>query len=896
MHNPPSGRRALTLTSAVAAAVLALTLTPGASWATGSSGETPTPSPTDSATTTRQATSAPETTPPADATPTPQATPSSGPEQTAVPQPEKSAAPVTPPAVVADDGVSELSSKPYMGWSSYSMQVYSGNGKWITADQITAQSDAMHDKLQDFGYEYINVDAGWNDGVDDYGRPLPSATLYPDGLDAVIDHVHANGQKFGLYLIPGVSLQIAEAAYPIHNAPGCTTNDILKRPLQQGDYWGIGYRLDFSNPCSQKYIDSIADLLGEWGVDFLKFDSVTPGSGVSDLSLDARDDVAAWSQALKRNGIWFELSWAVDINYADYWKQYADGWRVDWDVECYCEKEALTTWDNIARLFPRTAEWWRHGGPAGWNDLDSLNVGNGTMDGLTRDERRTATTLWAMSAAPMYLGNDLTNLDEFGLKLLTNPEVIAVDQAGVPAQPVSTATKQQVWYSLNTDGTYTVALYNLGRTEADVTASFSDFGLTGSATVRDLWAGKNLGGFDGSFTAEDVPIHGVRLLTVTPAKKSKLAVNDDSLRVAYDGQWTRNGGAEVAATTQPFTVAVTDTPGGGQPNPPETGRTVTVNDNAPGITYTGNWGYSNNRGLGDHADDVHYAEANGAFFEYAFQGTGIDFVTEKHESQGDVDIYLDGQFVQTVSTYLDPAQGRGVQQTVFRRLGPCEWKPHAARREEVGIVHAPRQARGDARQPAEHDLGRVQQGRPRRCRRRRAARSRRAERRLRERRGARAGNRLRAQRQHGDHQVVVPRHVAGGRRHAGLRLPRRPPQRRPCDDGGRRLGVVHVPRDRGVVDHGEGPRPGHRRRLHRRRQGRDRRHARRHARHRPEGLHGRWSARQGAHHHDREDLGRRAAHRRLRVHGQEGQVIRPGAGRAARPRMPRTPQRSEESG
>lgn len=669
MHNPPSGRRALTLTSAVAAAVLALTLTPGASWATGSSGETPTPSPTDSATTTPQATSAPETTPPADASPTPQATPSSGPEQTTVPQPEKSAAPVTPPAVVADDGVSELSSKPYMGWSSYSMQVYSGNGKWITADQITAQSDAMHDKLQDFGYEYINVDAGWNDGVDDYGRPRPSATLYPDGLDAVIDHVHANGQKFGLYLIPGVSLQIAEAAYPIHNAPGCTTNDILKRPLQQGDYWGIGYRLDFSNPCSQKYIDSIADLLGEWGVDFLKFDSVTPGSGVSDLSLDARDDVAAWSQALKRNGIWFELSWAVDINYADYWKQYADGWRVDWDVECYCEKEALTTWDNIARLFPRTAEWWRHGGPAGWNDLDSLNVGNGTMDGLTRDERRTATTLWAMSAAPMYLGNDLTNLDEFGLTLLTNPEVIAVDQAGVPAQPVSTATKQQVWYSLNTDGTYTVALYNLGRTEADVTASFSDFGLTGSATVRDLWAGKNLGGFDGSFTAEDVPIHGVRLLTVTPAKKSTLAVNDDSLRVAYDGQWTRNGGAEVAATTQPFTVAVTDTPGGGQPNPPETGRTVTVNDNAPGITYTGNWGYSNNRGLGDHADDVHYAEANGAFFEYAFQGTGIDFVTEKHESQGDVDIYLDGQFVQTESTYLDPAQGRGVQQTVFSASG-----------------------------------------------------------------------------------------------------------------------------------------------------------------------------------------------------------------------------------
>src|SRR5690606_32470171 len=110
--------------------------------------------------------------------------------------------------------------------------------------------------------------------------------------------------------------------------------------------------IDFSNDCAQKYINSIADLYAEWGVDFLKFDSVTPGSGIYDLSLDARDDVKAWSLALEPHDIWLELSWAIDVKYIDYWKQYANGWRVDWDIECYCGDGGLTAWPSISRLFP----------------------------------------------------------------------------------------------------------------------------------------------------------------------------------------------------------------------------------------------------------------------------------------------------------------------------------------------------------------------------------------------------------------------------------------------------------------------------------------------------------------------------------------------------------------
>lgn len=599
------------------------------------------------------------------ATAAPTSTPSAAATSAAASKGQSSSSDALPTPAPADTRKADpWAAKPYMGWSSYSMQVYT-NQNWITADHIIAQSDAMKAKLQKAGYNYINVDSGWTDHADENGRPAPSDKLYPQGLEKVIDHVHANGQKFGLYLIPGISPEVYEKAYPIAGAPGCTTKDIVKQPLQQADYWKIGYRIDFSNPCAQKYVDSVADQLASWGVNFLKFDSVTPGSGISDLSLDARDDVAAWSKALKRHGIWFELSWALDINYADYWSAHSNGRRVEWDVECYCGTQALTTWDNINRLFPRAADWWRYAGNGSWNDFDSLDIGNGKMDGLTRDERQTAMTLWAMSAAPLSTGNDLTELDAYGVGLLTNKEVVAVDQNGTPARPVSTDTQQQTWYALNPDGTYTVAMFNLGRAESDVTTKLSDIGLTGTATARDLWNHKNLGKVTGTLTAADVPIHGSRLFTVTPQRGSTVSVNDDALHIQYSDNWKRNDGQERAATSQPLALTVTDT---GKQTPPSSSgpsRTTQVNDTDPGITYTGQWGHSTGRGFGDYQDDVHYAEHAGDSFSYTFTGTGISWLTELDPSEGDADIYIDGQLVKTVSAYSDPSKPHVPQQTVF---------------------------------------------------------------------------------------------------------------------------------------------------------------------------------------------------------------------------------------
>jgi hypothetical protein len=752
---------------------------------------------------------------------------------------------VLPKANVAEAANNGLAAKPYMGWSSYSLQVFTGNGQWITAANIKAQSDAMHEKLQPYGYEYINIDAAWNGGMDGYGRPIPSTTLYPNGFQEVIDYVHANGQKIGLYGIPGLSPQAYDQDLPIYGAPGCSMQDIAAQPIQESDYWGLGYKIDFNQPCAQSYINSIADLYGEWGIDFLKFDSVTPGSGISDLSLDARDDVKAWSQALAPHKIWLELSWALDIKYIDYWKEYANGWRVDWDIECYCGDGGLTTWPSIARLFPKAEQFWRHAGPGGWNDFDSLNIGNGAMDGITPDERRSAMSFWAISSAQLYIGNDMTNLDEYGLELLTNEEVIAVNQAGRPGHPVSTATEQQVWYANNGDGSYTVGLFNLGSSAATVNVNWSDIGLTGPASVRDLWSHEDLGIFDTGYSSVDLPSHASRLFKVV-AQNGTVTANDDDTGFKYNGEWTRNGGQELAGDKQNLVIHVSDTTAQNSTISPATasfnkktseqadvsttvtlngntlsslsnngvtltqgtdytvaddvvtikkeylatrpvgltnltfvfsggaskslavtvsdttvrdsgvtpatvsfdhkpsaqaditlttslrgnaltgvahegnaltegvdytvsgsqlalkqaflaslqtgttkltftfnagaeqkvslvvrdtsiGGSISINDDDSSIAYTGGWNRSYNRGLGDYKDDVHYAEANNNdYFEYTFTGTGIEFITELDPSQGEMDIYIDNEFKQTVSTYN---LGRMAQQPVYNITG-----------------------------------------------------------------------------------------------------------------------------------------------------------------------------------------------------------------------------------
>jgi hypothetical protein len=424
----------------------------------------------------------------------------------------------------------ELASTPYLGWSSWSMQSSKypglnpkGTFSYLTEANVLKQASAMASKLKKYGYEYVNIDAGWwmnwnwQTGYDQYGRQAADPERFPHGMKYLADEIHKLGLKAGIYLPVGLE----KAAYgggtvPIWNADGCTTADVVYSDLRTTNGWDSAYKIDFSRPCAQKYVDSQAQMFAGWGYDLLKLDGVGPGSGKGGDNYNNVDDVAAWKRAIAAAGrpVHLELSWSLDINHIGDWQANANGWRVDTDVECYCR--TLVTWDNsVNDRWTDVPNWTPHAGPGGWNDLDSLDVGNGQMDGLTDAERRSYTTLWAISASPLRTGDDLTKLDSLGQSLLGNSEVIAIDQQGIPARPVTPVGDRQVWGMKNADGTYTIALFNLGESAADVTAYWSSFGFSGDATVRDVWSHKELGKRSDSISAT-LPAHGSRLFTVRP--------------------------------------------------------------------------------------------------------------------------------------------------------------------------------------------------------------------------------------------------------------------------------------------------------------------------------------------------------------------------------------------
>ncbi|MFT4082677.1 MAG: glycoside hydrolase family 27 protein [Nocardioides sp.] len=427
---------------------------------------------------------------------------------------------------------------PYLGWSSWSLQAArdttlnpDGDYSWLTEDNVLKQVDVMASKLKKHGYTYINVDAGWwrewdwTPEYDSHGRYAVDKDRFPHGIAWLARYVHRKGLKLGLYVPAGMEKGAYDNGdFPIAGSrTGCTTHDAVYDDLRTTNGWDSSYALDFDKPCAQQWVDSIADEMAGWGVDFLKIDGVGYGSGRSADSetvagqYDNRAELAGWNKAFKKTGrdVKIQLSWALDHDYVSDWQKLADSWRIDWDVECYCS--TLTRWNSVKGRFTDVLDWIDDAGHGkGWNNLDSLDVGNGDMDGLSDDERQTTTTLWAIEAAPLYSGDDLTQLDAEGLKLLTNDEVLAVDQAGVPAAPVDTSTDQQVWTAKVGDH-YVVALFNLSDDAATVSTDFSDdLGVKGSARIRDLWQHQNLGRAT-SYSAT-VPAHGSVLLTVTPSR------------------------------------------------------------------------------------------------------------------------------------------------------------------------------------------------------------------------------------------------------------------------------------------------------------------------------------------------------------------------------------------
>jgi alpha-galactosidase len=428
------------------------------------------------------------------------------------------AARAAPRALAANNGLAVTA--PLMGWSSWSF-LRSGP----TAAKIDAQADAMKSSgLSAHGFSYINLDDFWmacnSNGpeVDSNGRWIANPTTFPGGIAAVASHVHSDGLKFGLYVTPGIPENAVLANTPIAGTSD-TADQIANTSVTEANYnCQHMYGINYSAPGAQAYINSWADEFASWGVDYVKIDGV----GAGDIP-----DVQAWSTALQQSGrpIALELSNGLAIADATTWSSLANGWRTTGDIECYgCESGGssypLTDWANVSSRFSAAASWQPYGGPGGWNDYDSLEIGNGTNDGLTVAQRQTQMSLWSLASAPLILGTDLTSLDATDLGMLENNRVIGVDQDGIPADRVISSGNEQVFDKRQQNGTWDIGVFN---TDATASHTFSvplaQLGLSGSANVTDLWTGSALGTVTGTYTTT-VPAGGVSLISATQVSAS----------------------------------------------------------------------------------------------------------------------------------------------------------------------------------------------------------------------------------------------------------------------------------------------------------------------------------------------------------------------------------------
>jgi hypothetical protein len=434
-----------------------------------------------------------------------------------------------PPARAQDNGVGLT---PVLGWSSWSFIRHNP-----TAANIEATADAMIDSgLASVGYRYVNVDDFWyqcpgsqGPNVDQFGRWVTDTAKFPDsgatdGVQVVADYVHGKGLRFGLYVTPGISKQAVARNTAIEGTPYHAADIATTASERNYNCRGM-VGIDYTRPGAQAFIDSWANQFASWGVDYVKIDGV----GLSDVP-----DIRAWSTALRGTGrpIHLELSNNLAISGAATWQQLANGWRTSGDIECYCGPNGasypLTDWNHVQSRFNQVANWQPYGGPGGFNDYDSIEVGNGAGTGLTPDERRTQMSLWALAASPFILGTDLTNLDPADLALLRNTEVLAVDQDAIDAARIVNSGTAQVFAKKEPNGDAIVGLFNTGSQPRTVSTTASalglpDVGLPADVTaynLRDLWTHRSTE-TAGTIGAQ-VPAHGVALYRVSPIDNPSL--------------------------------------------------------------------------------------------------------------------------------------------------------------------------------------------------------------------------------------------------------------------------------------------------------------------------------------------------------------------------------------
>jgi alpha-galactosidase len=395
-----------------------------------------------------------------------------------------------------------IAATPPMGWNNFNHFVDN-----FTAATFMQAADAMVSSgLHAVGYEYINIDDSWDlTARNASGDLVPDPAKFPSGIKAVADYVHGKGLKLGIYADRGVMT--------CSKFPGSFGHEARD-----------------------------AALFASWAVDYVKVDNCYPNTGTSaatsrtqlggtvdGITPDAvyqtaqQQDYTNWADAIDAAGrpmvfsicAWWFYPW-----------QPATGnmFRTTKDIKADWTS-FLATLDGNGGDTSRYADAdypapgiSQYAGPGHWNDPDMLEVDNTVAGGgMTVVEQQSEFSLWAIMAAPLILGNDLTHMSAATLAIIGDPEVIAVDQdpLGKQGTPISQSTTLEVWSKpLSGMNTYAVALFNRTAGAANITVEWSSLGIhSGMATVRDLWAKKDLGSVAAQYTA-NVASHAVVLLKV----------------------------------------------------------------------------------------------------------------------------------------------------------------------------------------------------------------------------------------------------------------------------------------------------------------------------------------------------------------------------------------------
>lgn len=366
----------------------------------------------------------------------------------------------------------DLASVPPMGWNSWNKYKCD-----ISETLIRKQADAMASSgLKDAGYQYIVIDDCWQSHRDEKGNIQADPERFPSGIKALVDYVHSKGLKFGLYSDAGVLT--------------CA-----------------------GRPGSAGYEFQDARQYAEWGVDYLKYDWCYTGTR------NAEAAYTIMAKALRASGRDIVLSiceWG-DNNPSAWAHKAGHMWRTTGDIfDAWEGQQGYSI--GMTNILDKQVDLWRYSGPNQWNDPDMLEVGNG---GMTVTEYESHFSLWAMLAAPLIAGNDMANMDADTLRILTNKDVIAVDQdsLGVQGRRIHKDGDLEIWARPLKGGDYAVVLFNRSAEAKDMRVTWEQLNLPAGlkAEVKDLWSKKVTKNVAGSYGG-NVASHGVIMVRLTPKR------------------------------------------------------------------------------------------------------------------------------------------------------------------------------------------------------------------------------------------------------------------------------------------------------------------------------------------------------------------------------------------